>query len=463
VRFNSPEFALLFAAAVLFSRWAPHRLRIWGLLGASLLFYGWWSVPFLGLLLFTIGVDYAVGLRLGFERSPRRRTLLLVGSLVANLGVLFVFKYLDFFLETWHLASSWSTGAAVPVAYRLILPLGISFYTFQSMSYTIDVYRGELRPCRDFAVFALFVTFFPQLVAGPIVRAADLIPQLERGPVHEEGRFREGFPLMAWGFVKKMILADRAAPFADAVFGDPALYGGPQILLGIYAFALQIYCDFSGYSDIAIGCARVMGYRFPVNFDGPYLATSIRGFWRRWHVSLSTWLRDYLYIPLGGSREGAWRRNRNLALTMLLGGLWHGAAWHFVAWGGFHGALLMLEQACESPWSRLTRTAVGRVVATAVTFHLVCFGWLLFRADSMSTVGTMLSRMCTSTPGEELGGAVYALLAGMGIVLWVEKTRPLSGLLRGSGFAATLASWAGGLAAVTLGAPSAIPFIYFQF
>lgn len=463
MKFNSPEFVLLFVAVLAFSRWAPSRLRIWGLLAASLFFYGWWSVPFLGLLLLTILVDFVVGLHLGTEIRQGRRTALLVTSLVANLGVLFVFKYLDLFLETFHLATSWATGAEDPLVAGLILPLGISFYTFQSMSYTIDVYRRQLPPCRDFPVFAVFVTFFPQLVAGPIVRACDLIPQLERGPVHDEGRFREGLPLMAWGFVKKMVLADRAAPFADAVFSSPADFGGAQILVGVYAFALQIYCDFSGYSDIAIGAARAMGYRFPINFDNPYLAVSMQDFWRRWHISLSTWLRDYLYIPLGGNRGGPGPRDRNLLLTMLLGGLWHGAAWHFVAWGGFHGLLLVLDRRLEPAWSGLLRSGAGRAVAVVATFHLVCFGWLLFRVDSLATAWAMLGRMFTADPGVALGGVIYVLLAAMLVVLWIESRKPLSGLIRKSGFAATLAAWTGGLLALALGAPYAVPFIYFQF
>ena len=463
MKFNSPEFLFFFLAVALFSRWAPARLRVYGLLAASLVFYGWWSVPFLGLLVGTCVLDWWVGLRMAATGSPSARRGWLVVSLVSNLGVLFAFKYLDLFLATLHLAATWAGGTGEPLALHLILPLGISFYTFQSMSYTIDVYRGQMKPCRDLPTFVLFVTFFPQLVAGPIVRASDLIPQLERGPVHEEGRFREGFPLMAWGFVKKMVLADRLAPFADSIFNHPSDHGGVAALLGVYAFAVQIYCDFSGYTDIAIGCARVLGFRFEPNFNGPYLAGSIREFWRRWHMSLSTWLRDYLYVPLGGNRGGEARRDRNLMLTMLLGGLWHGAAWHFVAWGGYHGALLAGERRLER-WIPVPRGWIGRALATLVTFHLVCLGWVLFRAESLPAAGAILSRIAGGGEGTSLlSGMLGLLLAGFVVVAWVEKARPFSDLLRRSPFAATVATWGGGLIAVVLGASSTVPFIYFQF
>ncbi len=312
MKFHTPEFLLFFLVVALASRWASPRVRIWGLLAASLFFYGWWSVPFLGLMLLSIMVDWAAGMGMAGNASPRRRLALLVASLSVNLGILFVYKYADLFLATVHGVRTGFSGEGIPPSLGLILPLGISFYTFQSMSYTIDVWRRRMEPCRDPVVFALFVTFFPQLVAGPIVRASDLLPQIQAGPVHDAGRFRAGFPLMAWGFVKKMVIADRVAPYADAVFADPGAWGGAGILVGVYAFAIQIYCDFSGYTDIAIGSARVMGFRFPENFRTPYLATSIRDFWRRWHISLSTWLRDYLYIPLGGNRGGERARDRNL-------------------------------------------------------------------------------------------------------------------------------------------------------
>ena len=268
---------------------------------------------------------------------------------------------------------------------------------------------------------------------------------------------------MAWGFVKKMVLADRAAPFVDAVFSDPGAYGSHWVLMGVYAFALQIYCDFSGYTDIAIGCARVMGFRFPRNFDSPYLAVSIREFWRRWHISLSSWLRDYLYIPLGGNRGGKWMRDRNLMLTMLLGGLWHGAAWHFVAWGGFHGLLLAVDRRMEGAWSRLVRAPLGRIAAVLVTFHLVCLGWVLFRADGLPMALRICGRVLEGGAGRTFSRMLPALLAGLAIVMWVESRRPLERLLRSSPLAATVATWAGAVFAVVCGAATEVPFIYFQF
>ncbi len=463
MKFNSPEFFVFFLTIALVSRWAAPRARVYLLLAASLFFYGWWNVPFLGLLVGTCVLDWWVGIRIAESNSPAARWRWLLVSLTSNLGVLFAFKYLDLFLATLHFTTSWATGAQDPIVVNLILPLGISFYTFQSMSYSIDVYRGTMPACRDLPVFVLFVTFFPQLVAGPIVRASDLIPQLEKGPVHDEGRFRAGFPLMAWGFVKKMVLADRAGPFADAVFSNPGGHDGLSVLLGVYAFAMQIYCDFSGYTDIAIGCARILGYRFDRNFDGPYLATSIQDFWRKWHISLSTWLRDYLYISLGGNRHGEAKRDRNLLLTMLLGGLWHGAAWHFVAWGGYHGALLALERRLQGRLPAV-RGPVGKVIAVIVTFHLVCVGWVLFRADSIGTAGLILSRAMAGGEGISLAlWPVGTLLAALLVVLWVERIRPLGALLQRNSLAATVATWAGMLIAVVLGAQSAAPFIYFQF
>jgi len=377
------------------------------LLVASYVFYGWWDWRFLGLLLLSTVVDYVVALRLdpvGPDDSalsvpevpqPRRKRLLVV-SIVVNLGVLGFFKYFGFFEESFVALLSTLLGYEVsPTGLDIILPVGISFYTFQSMSYTIDVYRRQLHASRSFVDFATFVAFFPQLVAGPIVRASELMPQLRSERVYDNDRLASGGYLMLWGMFKKVVVADNLAPLVNHVFAsDPAALDGTTVLIASYAFAFQIYGDFSGYTDIARGSARLLGFDFPLNFDLPYVATSPSDFWRRWHISLSTWLRDYLYIPLGGNRSSPRRVYVNLMLTMLLGGLWHGAAWTFVLWGAYQGLLLVtwrfVAPRVPSTLSTLGSTPVGRFLRWLLFFHLVCLGWLIFRAQSFDQLYQMV-------------------------------------------------------------------------
>ena len=408
--FNSLHFALFLPVVLVLVTMLRTRVtaRNWVLLIASYYFYGMWDWRFLGLLVLTTVIDWGVGLWLGSRppddgHDPRehgRRRRVLAISIVTNLLVLGVFKYFDFF------AQSLSDGlhalglnASLPLLH-VVLPVGISFYTFQSMSYTIDVYRGDLPPERSLMRFALYVAFFPQLVAGPIERATTLIRQVDTvRTVRREDVFW-GFHMVCWGLFKKVVLADNAALVADKVF-EASSPGGVTVLLGVYAFAVQIYCDFSGYSDIARGCAKMMGFDLMVNFNLPYLATNPSDFWKRWHISLSTWLRDYLYIPLGGSRGGAFRTNVNLMLTMFLGGLWHGAAWNFVFWGVFHGTLLCAHRAAQPHLARwVSPQTPGAVrlwwlVRVFVFFQVTCIGWLLFRAHSAEQIGSMLSALAT--------------------------------------------------------------------
>ncbi len=393
--FNSVEFGLFFAGVVaIYYGLVPRgwlRTRKGVLLLASYAFYVSWNPIFVLLLLASTLLDFCLGLAMGrAARSAVRRVLVTV-SLMGNLGLLAVFKYGGFLTETVGalLAAEPPEGALWLL--HLTVPLGISFYTFQTLSYSIDVYRGERAPERNLLDFALYVSFFPQLLAGPIVRAGELLPQLAtlRPPRAED--VERGLARIGAGLFKKVVLADTLAAYVDPVFAAPGDAPGGNVLLAAYAYAFQIYFDFSGYCDIAIGLGVLFGIRLPENFRRPYRAASIREFWQRWHITLSSWLRDYLYIPLGGNRRGATRTAANLMVTMLLGGLWHGAAWHFVVWGGYHGLLLLAHRA----W------CAGRVAVTPllprrmVTFHLVVLGWLLFRLPALEEVGRALGSVAS--------------------------------------------------------------------
>lgn len=396
--FNSFAFAV-FLPIVLAGYYLLRDYRkqnIW-LLAASLFFYASWDWRFLFLLLFTIVVDYAVASRIqrlrDEDRSLRERRLLLIASIVANLGVLAFFKYYNFFQDN---ANGIATALGLPVALpalHVLLAIGVSFYTFQSMSYTIDVYRGHLRAADRFSDFALFVSFFPHLVAGPIMRAVDLLPQILRRRRATSAQVADGITLMIWGFWKKMFVADHLAPIVNDYFSRPSL-NGFDVLIASYAFAFQIYCDFSGYTDIARGVAKLFGFELTLNFLFPYFSASPQEFWTRWHISLSRWLREYLYFSLGGNRRGSSRTYVNLILTMVIGGLWHGAAWNFVLWGLYQGVLLVGHRALEPVFARMrgaagpARTAL-HVAAVFVMFQFTCYGWLLFRATSLGGIGTM--------------------------------------------------------------------------
>ena len=384
--FTTPQFVLFtvaFAVVFALARGSGRKLV---LLGASYLFYAAWDVRFLALLVGSTALDFVVGGRLARTQDAATRKRLLAASLAGNLGVLAVFKYLGFFVDS---ASALLLTLGIPVApstLELVLPVGISFYTFQSLSYTIDIYRGG-RPTRSALDFANYVSFFPQLVAGPIERSGRLLPQL--ADIGRKGRtwprdWHSGWGLIAVGAFKKVVIADNLAPLVELTYADPGSTHALALWIGTYAFAVQIYCDFSGYSDIAVGLARLLGIDLMENFAAPYGASGPREFWRRWHISLSTWLRDYLYITLGGNRGTVRRTALNLGVTMVLGGLWHGAAWNFVLWGAFHGALLVLglglgrARGLAHAWERVP---VG--IRRLLFFHMVCLGWALFRAESL--------------------------------------------------------------------------------
>lgn len=356
-----------------------HRARLLYVTAFSLFFYYKSSGLYFLLLVFSTVVEYHFARWIADSGSPGRRKLLLILSLVVNLGMLVYFKYTNFLLSGYQAL----TGQPVPVLH-VLLPVGISFYTFQTLSYTIDVYRGQIQPLRSIWDFAFFVSFFPQLVAGPIVRAADFIPQISQPPFLTRTDMGRAVLLIAAGLFKKAVISDYVSlNYVERIFDNPTLYSGIENLLGVYGYALQIYCDFSGYSDMAIGLALLLGYRLPINFLSPYQSTSITEFWRRWHISLSSWLRDYLYIPLGGNRRGVVRQYVNLFLTMLLGGLWHGASLTFVAWGALHGLALVVEKG----WQQVVGprpTALGRGLGWLLTFHFVCFCWIFFRAGTFA-------------------------------------------------------------------------------
>ena len=384
--FNSFEFIFFFAVVYLLYRLLNHRLQNSMLLIASYIFYGAWDWRFLGLLVFTTAVDYGCGIWIDKAADERRRKLILAVSICVNLAVLGFFKYFDFFSESLrHLALFAGIRLDVPTL-KIILPVGISFYTFQSMSYTIDVYRRSLKAEKNFFDFALYVAFFPQLVAGPIERAVNLLPQIKAERAVSSRQIDEGLWLIYWGFFKKVFVADNLAVIVNAVFAKTGVFPGGEALVGVYAFAFQIYGDFAGYSDIARGLAKLMGIELMVNFRFPYFVTNPRDFWRNWHISLSTWLRDYLYIPLGGNRGSGLLTYRNIFITMLLGGLWHGAAWHFVVWGAYCGLLLMAHRTLDyKPASR-----AGSFVSAIVMFHLTCLGWLIFRSSGMPQAADLL-------------------------------------------------------------------------
>lgn len=399
--FNQPEFFVLLAAV--FAWRAVARSNAWwkgGLLVASLYFYAYWDWRFVFLLAGCTAVHHWAGRELSREgNSPGRRRAAGVAALAVSLGTLGYFKYANFFLDSLRALAEplgWRLGAL-----EVILPVGISFYTFQAITYTVDVWRGRQAPCRSFADLLLYIAFFPQLVAGPIVRAHDFLPQLERRPSIGLRDLLEGFRLFTFGMFQKVFLADNLAQTVDFTFANQAWLAGSTLWLGLGAYTLQIFCDFAGYSAMAIGTARMLGYHFPTNFDLPYVARSLEEFWRRWHISLSSFLRDYLYIPLGGNRDGLPATLRNLLLTMLLGGLWHGAAWTFVAWGLLHGLALCASRLATPALRRLpwAGTAWSGALGWGWTMAVVAAGWLLFRSPDFGTAAHYAGRMLTLAEG----------------------------------------------------------------
>lgn len=396
----------------------PHKLQNRMLLVASYVFYGAWDWRFLSLIMLSTVVDYFIGLKMAAEDDQTRRKRLLWMSLGVNLGMLAIFKYLGFFVDSFQAMLAGIGYEADPVMLGIVLPVGISFYTFQTLSYTIDIYRRNLEPTRDFLDFALFVAFFPQLVAGPIERASNLLPNIAMPRVLTWDNLRRGAVLCLIGLIKKVVIADGIAPSVDAIYNNPDP-SRLDILFATWLFAIQIYCDFSGYTDIARGIAKMLGFKLMRNFAQPYFATNPQEFWRRWHISLSTWLRDYLYISLGGNRGGNWFTYRNLMATMTLGGLWHGAAWNFILWGLYQGGLLSIHRAL---FGRADGTGRGgliglvrHVLLLGVFFQIVCYGWLLFRATSFDQIASFTGRLLGATAPSGLSMPAPPIAAALGI------------------------------------------------
>ncbi len=425
--FNTTGFFLFLAVVLALFYASPRAWRKYILLAASYYFYASWNPKFIALLLALTAIDYTAGMWLEKVSSARARRAVLILSLTANFGFLGFFKYYNFLGRNL----AWLMGRPENAFWMdIVLPLGISFHTFQSISYVVDVYRGEQKAVRNPIDYALFICFFPQLVAGPIVRARNFFRDLLDWRPPSMDDVSRGLLLLTLGLTKKMALADQFAKVANGYFGNVA--ANPGMLTawsGVFAFGLQIYFDFSGYTDMAIGMALLFGFHFPLNFRRPYLASSVTEFWRRWHISLSSWLRDYLYIPLGGNRYGQWRTYRNLLLTMLLGGLWHGASWNFVIWGGYQGALLSVERAFRGgrpPGQGRGWLYPGKAI---LTFGLALVGWVFFRAADLPQSLAILSEMFRGAPGHSLLEPWHVGLAGVSLVVALveEKFEWLNG------------------------------------
>lgn len=456
--FNSLVFAVFLPSVVALFWLVPHRRRPLVLLAASYVFYGWWDWRFLSLILVSTVVDFSAARRIFATANAAARKRWVLLSVVVNLGILGFFKYWGFFVESASdLLSQLGADVSSPTL-RILLPVGISFYTFQTLSYTIDVYRQRLEPEGAFSDFALFVAFFPQLVAGPIERATHLLPQLSRLPRRpREVAWGESGALIARGLFRKAVIADGLAPIVNSVFDDPAAFTGVSVAMGVLAFSLQIYGDFAGYTDIARGVAKLFGVDLIENFKVPYRATSFSDFWRRWHVSLSTWLRDYLYIPLGGNRASKASTYRNVMITMLLGGLWHGAGWGFVIWGGLHGLYLVIEKAMGES---------NRATPSLLVFAIVTLTWIPFRAPDLTTAVEAIQSFLSPLQGTQLRFAPVALaILGLATIaidssILAGRENPAAGLrapVRGVAYGLALA------AAILFVSPFEIPFIYFRF
>jgi D-alanyl-lipoteichoic acid acyltransferase DltB (MBOAT superfamily) len=429
--FNSLQFLVFFGVVLALYRRLSHRWQNGMLLVASYIFYGAWDWRFLILFFTTTFTDYCCALQVANSTSPARRKGFVALSIAVNMGILGFFKYANFFSDS--LAELFAALGLQfhPLTMAIILPVGISFYTFQSMSYTLDVYRGELAPCRNLFDYALYVSFFPQLVAGPVERATHLLPQVLQPRQVTVEYVSEGLYLILWGYFKKVFVADNMALIVQPIFAQQTGFTGSQVCIGALAFAFQIYGDFSGYSDIARGSARLLGFDIMRNFNLPYFARSPQDFWRRWHISLSTWLRDYLYVPLGGNRKGRVRTYVNLMATMVLGGLWHGAAWTFVIWGAYHGLLLSIHRAWtewRNPAAERGRTDGNPLVhglQIGAMFILTLYGWLIFRCQSFGQLCEMTAALCRVSLDSSLLHGLAKILFYAAVLICVQLAQYL--------------------------------------
>lgn len=475
--FNSIEFLVFFAATLILHFAIPHRWRWVLLLAASYYFYMSWKWQYGFLILFVSLVNYYFGNKIAETESPRRRALLLTVCVGLSLGVLFYYKYAAFAAASvGDLARLLGFDAGAP-KFEVFLPVGISFFTFQALTYSIDIYRRKMAPRHHVGKYLLYVAFFPQLVAGPIERASRLLAQFDQEMHLRPDDVTSGLKLMLWGMFKKVVIADRLAIFVNLVYGSPESYSGPTLLLATYFFAFQIYCDFSAYSDIAIGCARALGFNLMQNFNLPYLARSIGDFWSRWHISLSTWFRDYVYIPMGGNRVSLPVWVFNIMATFLLSGLWHGASWNFVIWGGLHGTYYVFGRMTAPLRAAFTRRVplpgfVWVGLQTFFTLQFVVLSWVFFRASTSSDALLILRRILTMEgSGVYLGGSAVqaALSMSLIVVLLIVQVLQFNGvfaLYRSASRCPAWLSWVGYLSlavAILLLGVQSHAFIYFQF
>ena len=444
------------------------------ILVASLVFYAWWDWRFLFMLLAISGIDFGIGLGLGTTQGRVKRKWLLAGSLASNLAALGFFKYFNFFSASLHDALQALGFSVSPVTLQVILPVGISFYTFQALSYTIDVYRGRMHVVRNFLDYFCFIIFFPHMVAGPIQQAKHLLVQFQNDRIFDRAESTDGLRQMLWGFFKKMVVSDNLGPLVTAAYSDVQSVSGWQLLWATYYFAIQIYCDFSGYTDIAIGCAKIFGLNMTRNFAYPYFARNIKEFWQRWHISLTTWFREYLYIPLGGNRLGRLRTAANVFIVFVVSGLWHGANWTFVVWGALHGFYYLVYTQLVSPAGGPAPRSNGGVASrcarglgTLVTFHLVLLAWVFFRADNVSAAWSILCKVGAAPLAESFTGPSMKLVLLSALVFgaeWIQRQEPHA--LNIKKFPRPLrwaVYYAVVLAILFVSHVGETPFIYFQF
>ncbi|MCP3930005.1 MAG: MBOAT family protein [Bacteroidetes bacterium] len=463
--FNSLIFLAFLLIVLPFAYYLPAKPKKIFLLSASYFFYGFWDWRFCFLILFSTILDFLIGKRLFIAKKNRK--LLLAISLVGNLGLLFTFKYFNFFIDSFQRLIT-SLGGELDVLHiELILPVGISFYTFQTLSYTIDIYRNKLKPTNSFLDFALFVAFFPQLVAGPIERARNLLPQLANIVRPASEQIREGITLITLGMFLKVIIGDNCGRIVDAVFQNPESYAANELLMAIFLFSLQIYADFAGYSKIARGTAKLLGIDLMVNFQQPYLSANFSEFWKRWHISLGSWLKEYLYIPLGGNRNGEWNMYRNLMLTMLLGGLWHGANWTFVIWGGLHGILLAIHKGLGETL-RNYKLFNYRWLNAFFVFLIISFVWVFFRAPDLLFVELFFNRLLQWQDGV-FNSDMFNMLFLSGAALlalnifndWFKSDLAIMKIEKYWRYGIFVSVWLVVFVSLIPGKPK--PFIYFQF
>jgi len=478
--FNSIDFAI-FLPIVFFLYWfvmkSNLKLQNALILFSSYVFYGWWDWRFLSLVIYSTIVDFVIGIFLGKETNPIKRKLLLSISIIGNLGLLVFFKYYNFFLDSFVDAFTFFGYEISTRSLNVILPVGISFYTFQTLSYGIDVYRKQIEPTRDFIAFSAFVTFFPQLVAGPIERASNLLPQFYKHRFFVYNKAIDGLRQILWGLFKKVVIADNAAEYANLIFNNSAEYTGSTLALGVFFFSIQIYCDFSGYSDIAIGTGRLFGFDLMRNFNFPYFSRDIAEFWRRWHISLSTWFRDYLYYPLGGSKGNLLNKVRNTFIIFLVSGFWHGANWTFIIWGALNAIYFLPLLLLKKNRTYLGIVAEGKIFPTfreftsmGITFLLTLFAWIFFRANSIDHAFSIISEIFSGSffspielPKEFL--VAVGLIVLFMMIEWLGRANQYAIAKLGPGWPKGL-RWAiyySIMLAIFLFAGNGQDFIYFQF